>query len=87
MTEEESRKLVELNELFEFLDQIFPEETVEETGPKKRVTRARFTLLPPFLGLPTDYCPRKSDESNAKKRSKCVTLFKALSRPGHLTRF
>lgn len=50
MTEEESRKMVELNELFEFLDQICPEDTVEEPGPKKRVTRARFMLSSPVLG-------------------------------------
>jgi hypothetical protein len=50
MTEEESRQLVELNELFEFLDQICPEDTVEDTGPKKRVTRARFMLPHPTFG-------------------------------------
>jgi hypothetical protein len=44
MTEEESREMVQLKELFEFLDQICPEDTVEEPGPKKRVTRARFVL-------------------------------------------
>lgn len=44
MTEEESREMVQLVELFEFLDQICPEETVEEPGPKKRVTRARCVL-------------------------------------------
>lgn len=49
MTEEESRKMVELNELFEFLDQICPEDPVEDPGPKKRVTRARFILSSPNL--------------------------------------
>jgi hypothetical protein len=44
MTEEESREMVQLKELFEFLDQIYPEDPAEEPGPKKRVTRARFML-------------------------------------------
>ena len=45
MTEEESREKIPLKELFEFLDQICPEDTVEESGPKKRVTRARFMVI------------------------------------------
>jgi len=51
MTEEESREMAQLKELFEFLDQICPEETVEEPGPKKRVTRARFKLSSFILEL------------------------------------
>jgi hypothetical protein len=47
MTEEETREIAEMKELFEFLDQICPEETIEEPGPKKRVTRA--TLVLSFL--------------------------------------
>jgi hypothetical protein len=72
MTEEEPIEVVRLHELVEFLDQICPEDTAEESGPKKRVTRARFMLTSPFFGLSTDHRPRKSDESNAKKKSKCV---------------
>jgi len=45
MTEEESREMTQLKELFEFLDEICPEDNVEEPAPKKRVTRARFMLL------------------------------------------
>lgn len=50
MTEEESREMVQLKELFEFLDQICPEDDVAESGPKKRVTRARFMLSSLILG-------------------------------------
>ena len=56
MTEDESREIAQLKELFEFLDQVSPEETVDEPGPKKRVTRARFVLSPlifePSCSLP-----------------------------------
>jgi condensin complex subunit 3 len=39
--EDEYRKLEELKELFEFLDDIIPDDEDEEEAPKKRMARKR----------------------------------------------